>query len=65
MTESGYSGRKLNRFEKLRVWINKTWGWTEEEIKYAIWVSDLGSWMDGGAIHGGEKLKRKTFRRKG
>lgn len=36
MTARGYSGRKLNRFEKLSVWINKTWGCTEEEIKYAI-----------------------------
>lgn len=24
MTESGYSRRKLNKFEKLRFWINKT-----------------------------------------
>ena len=50
ITESVYSGREVNRVEKIRVWINKSWGWAEEEVKHDIWVSDMGSWVDGGAI---------------
>lgn len=48
--ESGYSGGKLNTFEKIRVWINETWGQAEEEVKHGIWVSDMGSWVGAGAI---------------